>query len=122
MHHLDAGYDVSDPAVTPRQRALLEFSEHWFNAPQQLSQHSGPGCAVPYEGNPALTRLHPATVTAQPPAPAAGAAAGAGAEAAARVVLLPGWSGPRGRGVVPFVSPTTCGGTSVGRRRAAAAL
>jgi hypothetical protein len=29
MHHGDAGYDISDPELTPRQREILEFSPDW---------------------------------------------------------------------------------------------
>lgn len=50
MHHGDAAYDTNDPALTERQKRILEFSPHWFNEPRDDKD---------YSTNPALTRLHP---------------------------------------------------------------
>lgn len=51
MHHGDVGYDVADPALTPAQRTILEFSPCWFNLPRETSGH--------IDGNPSFSRLHP---------------------------------------------------------------
>ena len=39
MHHSDAGYDTTDPELTPQQRDILEFSGSWFNLPTQPNRH-----------------------------------------------------------------------------------
>jgi hypothetical protein len=52
MHHGDAGYDVSDPALTDQQRSMLEFPEWYFNDPPQPGRQD-------YEGLPWLRRKHP---------------------------------------------------------------
>ena len=52
MHHGDAGYDTNDPALTPRQKRILEFSSSWFNEPREDKD---------YSTNPALTLLHSRT-------------------------------------------------------------
>ena len=58
MHHGDGGYDVHDPALTPQQRALVEFPESWFNRP---TQPKNPGRATgDLYANNAMTRLHTA--------------------------------------------------------------
>jgi hypothetical protein len=51
MHHGDAGYDVTDPALSPSQRSILEFSPCWFNLPREGKRL--------IEGNPSYSRLHP---------------------------------------------------------------
>ena len=91
MHHLDAGYDISDPMLSSRQRSLLEFSADWFNSP---SQHQK-GSAVPYVSNPALTRLHPLVHQQRD---------GVQTLTGKQQELVSGWVGPRGSGVVPFVA------------------
>ena len=58
MHHGDGGYDVHDPALTPQQRALVEFPESWFNRPTQ-PKNPGRATADLYANN-AMTRLHTA--------------------------------------------------------------
>jgi hypothetical protein len=83
MHHGDSGYDIHDPELTPRQRDILEYSEHWFNAPSQGTD--GPK----YSSNPGMTRLHPLASAPEEPNE-----------------LMPGWCGPRGTGVVPFEAVT----------------
>ena len=75
MHHSDAGYDIHDPDLTPRQQEILEFSEYWFNAPSQGAD--GPK----YSDNKGMTRLHP--LASQPEE---------------HIDLMPGWCGPRGTG------------------------
>ena len=61
MHHSDRGYNVYDPALTAKQRAMVEFPECWLNLPTQEHRQN-------YDGNPGLTRLHPsaAAVSAHP--------------------------------------------------------
>ena len=51
MHHGDPGYDVTDPALSPAQRSILEFSPCWFNLPREGKRL--------IEGNPNYSRLHP---------------------------------------------------------------
>ena len=61
--------DITDPALTPSQRAILEFSPSWFNVPRETSRH--------IEGNPNYSRLHEC------------------ATAAASADRREGWDGPR---------------------------
>jgi hypothetical protein len=56
MHHGDVGYDITDPALTVSQRAILEFSPSWFNVPRETSRH--------IEGNESYSRLHPSATVA----------------------------------------------------------
>ena len=87
MHHGDAGYDVTDPELSLRQREIVEFSASWFNRPRE---ERGPDAVVPYTSNPALTRMH---------------ALASADDSAVELVSSPTtgqWAGPRGTGVVPF--------------------
>ena len=81
MHHSDTAYDVNDPALTPRQRELVEFSENWFNEPTQPKPV--------HDDNPGMVRIH--ELAKEPDA--------------ATVEYVEGWCGPRGSGVVPFQAP-----------------
>ena len=105
MRHSDAGYDTTDPELTPQQRDILEFSGSWFNLPTQPNRHEyaeqsdfedsagslsyafsaaecggRPGANVEYAANPALTQLHPLATTPVD---------------SASVDMMPGWAGPR---------------------------
>ena len=64
---------MSDPALTPQQRSLLEFPESWFSLPEHPEI-----AANTIDPNPNMRRLHPL-------ATAAGGSA-----------LREGWCGPRG--------------------------